>query len=235
MSKVHVYTITYNEEVMLPQFVEFYRERFPGCEITVFDNESTDSTPDIARQNNCEVISWHSGNTIRDDLYLQIKNNCWKDSNSEWVIIVDCDEFVNITSDYLDLVDFNVIKTQGWEMIGDDSLDTKTIDCGTRSPGYDKICVFKPSVVKDIKYEAGAHNAHIEPTGSETIVFNSTDIKLWHYKWLTEEYTINRYQMFNNRLSDINKRNGWAIHYSFPVEQLKDFYKTQKQNRIKVR
>lgn len=235
MSKVHVYTITYNEEIMLPQFIDFYRERFPECKITVFDNESTDSTPDIARQRDCEVISWHSGNTIRDDLYILIKQNCWKESDADWVIVVDCDEFVNLTADYLDLVDFNVIKTQGWEMIGDDGLDTTEINCGTRSPGYDKVCVFKPSVVKDIKYEAGAHKAEIISTGKETVVFNSTDIKLWHYKWLNLDYTINRYQMFSKRVSEVNKANGWAIHYSFPVEHLIEFYETQKANRIKVK
>ena len=234
MSKVHVYTITYNEEVMLPQFIEFYRERFPGCKITVFDNESTDSTTDIAIKNGCEVISWHSGNTIRDDLYLQLKNTCWKNAEEEWVIIVDCDEFIDMTEDYLSLVDFNIVKTQGWEMIGD-SLNTTEICYGTRSPGYDKVCMFKPSVIEEINYEPGAHEAKPVPTGQETLVFNSTQIKLWHYKWLTLDYVLERYELFEKRLSDINKQNGWGIHYTYDVNKLTEFYETQKSNRIKVR
>lgn len=234
MSKVHVYTITYNEEVMLPQFITFYRQRFPGCKITVFDNESTDSTVNIAKQNDCEVISWHSGNTIRDDLYLRIKNTCWQGDDLDWVVVVDCDEFVDLTADYLGLVDFNIIKTQGWEMIGE-SLDINEINCGTRSPGYDKICVFRPDIISEINYEPGCHNAHPVPTGKETIVFNSTDIKLWHYKYLTLDYVLQRYQEFGKRLSDINKRNGWGTHYAQTINQITDFYNLQKLNRIKVR
>jgi len=34
-----IYTITYNEELMLPYFIRHYRLRFPNCKIVVYDNE----------------------------------------------------------------------------------------------------------------------------------------------------------------------------------------------------
>lgn len=234
MSKIHVYTIAYNEEIMLPQFINYYRDRFPNCNITVYDNESTDNTVSIAEENNCEVISWTSNNTIRDDLYLQIKNNCWKDSQSEWVIVVDCDEFIDITSDFLDLLPCNIIKTEGWDMIGD-SLNINDINEGIRSPGYDKAVMFKPREIKEINYEPGCHNEKPESYGDITVHYNSIKIKLHHYKWLKLDYVIQRYQEFNKRLSDINKKYQWGIHYSFSPEHLTDFYNTALKNKIKVK
>jgi glycosyltransferase involved in cell wall biosynthesis len=45
-----VFTITYNEELMLPYFVNHYRSRFTNCKIVVYDNESIDKTVDIAER-----------------------------------------------------------------------------------------------------------------------------------------------------------------------------------------
>jgi hypothetical protein len=232
MSKVHVYTIAYNEEVMLPQFIKYYRERFPNCKITVFDNESTDKTFDIAKENNCQIIVWPSNNTIRDDMYLHIKNNCWRNSEAEWVIVVDCDEFVDISEESLKNPDFNIIKAEGFDMMGN-SLDIEQIDSGVRSPGYDKICVFKKDTIEEINYFPGAHNADI--VAKEELVFNEEPIKLFHFKWLTYDYVIERYKLFANRLSDINKKNGWGIHYTFDENVQKEYYQNGLQNKIKVR
>ena len=41
---ITVYTIAYNEELMIPHFIAHYRKQFPNCKIVVFDNESTDNT-----------------------------------------------------------------------------------------------------------------------------------------------------------------------------------------------
>ena len=235
MSKVHVYTITYNEEIMLPQFINHYRNCFPNCNITVYDNESTDNTVEIANNNNCEVISWTSNNTIRDDLYLQIKNNCWKTSIADWVVVVDCDEFVNITADWLDLIPSNIIRTEGWDMIGDDGFDVTEITKGIRSPGYDKPCIFKRADFKEINYLPGCHHAQPETHHNLTIHFNNVPVKLWHYKWINLPYVIERYKEFNQRLSDVNKQYGWGIQYTFTEDKLRQDYETFRNDRIKVR
>jgi glycosyltransferase involved in cell wall biosynthesis len=47
---VTIYTITYNEELMIEFFINHYRKKFPGCEIVVFDNYSTDKTVEIAKK-----------------------------------------------------------------------------------------------------------------------------------------------------------------------------------------
>ena len=231
-----VYAIAYNEEVVLPYFIKHYRDRFPECRIVIYDNYSTDKTEEIAVQQNCEVIKYDSGNTIRDDLYLQIKNNCWKTADTEWVFVGDIDEFLDITPELLSNAEFNMIKSEGWEMFGEDeSLNIDLIDSGFKSAGYNKNCCFKPKDFVDVNYVAGAHGCH--PTMREgcTLRLSNGEVKLFHYKWLNWEYTMNRYKLFHNRLSDVNKRNGWAVHYSFSEQIQRDYYDSGLKNREKIR
>lgn len=231
--KVHIFTITYNEEVMLPQFISYYRKKFPNCKITVMDNESTDNTVELALKNNCEVLTWSSNNEIRDDMYLFIKNDCWKKSDADWIIVVDCDEFIDINEDILKITPFNIYKAVGYDMMGN-SLNINEIDSGVRSPGYDKICLFRKDTVKEINYEPGCHNANPVVNEGEELLYNK-DTLLFHYKWLTYDYVIERYKMFAERLSDINKKYQWGIHYTFDESVHREYYERAYNTKVKVR
>lgn len=55
-----------------------YKKYLPSCKITIYDNESTDNSKELALLLGCEVITWNSNNIIDDYLYINIKNNCWK-------------------------------------------------------------------------------------------------------------------------------------------------------------
>lgn len=230
---ITVYTITYNEEIVLPFFIKHYRNRFPNCKIVIFDNESTDNTQKIALENGCEIFIYDTNNQIMDDAYLSIKNRCWKDSNADWVIIVDCDEFLDIQKK--DLTEkYNIIKSEGWDMIGD-TLDINKINSGVRSPGYDKICAFKPQDFEDINYEPGAHTAFPISKNNKPIIFNTKVIKLFHYKWIQLDYVIERFKLFNERLSDINRKYSWGIQYTYSIEKITEFYNTAFKDKTQIR
>lgn len=231
--KVHVFTITYNEEIKLPFFIKHYRERFPDCKITIFDNESTDKTIDIAAENNCEVFIYNTNNEIRDDAYLKIKERCWKESNADWIFVVDCDEFVDVTEEQLSQ-DFNIIKTEGWDMIGNDN-NIDNITDGVRSPGYDKVCAWKSDCLDIIQYQPGCHEAMVVAKPGITLVFNSQSIKMWHFKWISLPFVLERHKLFNKRLSQINKENKWGIHYGFSEEQQTKQYNEFYKHKTKVR
>ena len=96
---VTIYNISFNEEVILQKFIDHYKYQFPNCEIVIYDNQSTDKTKEIAIKNGCKVLEYDSNNQIRDDLYLEIKNNCWKKASTDWVLIVDTDEFIYISEE----------------------------------------------------------------------------------------------------------------------------------------
>ncbi len=83
---ISIFTITYNEEVILPYFIKWYRERFPNCKIVVYDNESTDGTKNICLNTpNLQYIPYYTGNKLSDSTYLKIK----KKGNMDYSLMVE--------------------------------------------------------------------------------------------------------------------------------------------------
>ena len=84
---ITVYTIAYNEAVFIQFMIDHYRARFPDCRIVVYDNMSADRTVNIALTNGCEVIPFDTNGQLQDRRYIEIKNSCWKDATTDWVLI----------------------------------------------------------------------------------------------------------------------------------------------------
>lgn len=218
---ITIYTITYNEELVLPFFIKWYRDRFVNCKIVVYDNCSTDNTEKIALENNCEVIKYDSNNQLNDSKYLEIKNNCWKNANTKWVLIADADEFLDITLDDLN-TEKTLFKSKGYNMCNVKNL-SNIIDIkhGIRSEQYDKVLCFNKEQIKEINYSPGCHSCN--PIGN--IKFVSKTPNLLHMKFLNEDYMVNRYKMFKNRMSKENIKNGWGIQYLAEEENIRIDYK----------
>ena len=223
---IEVFTITYNEEKMLPFFLNHY-SKFCN-KITIFDNYSDDDTDEIIKSfDKCKLnfIKCNTGGTLNDSVYLNIKNNCWKQSKSDYVIIVDCDEFIyseNI-NEFFDHHTHDIYQPYGYDMWSlnfpkDDILgEVKT---GGRSINYDKVCVFNPSKIKDINYDLGCHQASpVSNIGHRILPFRSEDLKLLHYKNISFDYRINKHRQYYQRLSEFNISTGAGIHYSYDEDQ----------------
>jgi hypothetical protein len=215
-----VYAITYNEEYMLPHFINHYRNRFPKCHIVICDNYSTDDTVAIAKANDCTVCYYNSNNTMRDDYFLFIKEGIWKypqgiwRSNhicrSQWCAVVDCDEFLDITSSILDNANFNIVRADGYEMWGEDG-DLDKISCGVFSHLESKTCLWNPLEISAINYTPGAHAASPLPYNGYEVRFNENPINLLHYKYISLDYVRKKHEAYTNRLSEINKEQQWSI------------------------
>ena len=206
MQTIDVFALCFNEEVILPSFIKHYKEM--GAQITIYDNGSTDSSRDIIIQNECKFIPYESNGKIRDDIYTNIKNNCWKNSKADWVIVCDTDEFIKVDFDYSK---YTIINTKGYDMIG-----TPGSNIGVPNDWYSKHIMFKPKSIKEINYTIGAHRC--SPTGK---VIGSKEIApLLHYKYISEEYTYQRHLLYQSRLSDINKHYGWGKEYEQAEKEL---------------
>ena len=94
---ITIYTIAYNESILIKFMIEHYRSRFPNCHIIVYDNYSTDNTVEIASALGCEIRYFDTNNQIFDNKYLELKNNFWRDAQTDWVLVCDVDELLNIT------------------------------------------------------------------------------------------------------------------------------------------
>lgn len=232
MGTIEVFAICYNEEIMLPYFLRHYSAM---CEkITIYDNYSTDRSDEICRANpKVEVIKYDSGNQIRDDLYLEIKNNCWKKSKCDWVIVCDIDELLVFTPGYIS--NGTIIKPAWYDMVSDHLPATEgqiydELCYGVPNPNT-KCLMFRPDSVEEINYEPGAH--FIKPVGDVRII-EANLMAVLHYKYLSLQYVIDRYALFASRLSDINKELKWGYHYNFPVEKITEDYVELMSKRIKV-
>jgi len=213
-----VFTITYNEQLMLPYFIQHYRERFPDCEIIIYDNCSTDNTKAIALESGCKVIEYDTNGKLSDFKYLEIKNNCWKGGEG-WVIIADCDEFLDIWEEELREEQGSIISVEAYNMVNHaDNLDIDNIFKGVRSTSYDKAYCFNSTRIKEINYGPGAHSC--SPIGG--VEYSSRYYRAWHYKYVNIDYMINRHAIFAERLSDENKAKGYGGHYLYPSDQIKN-------------
>jgi hypothetical protein len=235
--KIEVYAICYNEEVMLPYFLRHYSQI---CDkIVIYDNYSTDRSEEICRQNpKVEVIKYDSGNQIRDDIYLEIKNNCWKKSAADWVIVCDIDELVTVMkhTSIIPLEEHTVVMPDWYEMIGDKLPTTRgqiyeEINQGICHGQTSKCIMFRPGAIKEINYHPGAHG--IDAVG-DVRVLHTSEMGILHYKHLSLQYVIERHKLFGQRLSEINKINRWGVQYEFSDEQTRAGWQNLWDNRKRV-
>jgi hypothetical protein len=226
--------------------------------INVYDNGSTDDTVVVAKNLGCNVFpleskylnfkltdSWrltskhnlpiegYDWNTLikgelRDDLLQSFKNNIWKNSKADYVIVIDVDEFINIPKD---VGICSILQCEGWDMIGDGVQNPDEITEGVRNGYYDKCCVFSPKDISEINYGIGGHLC--DPIGN--MIFYNEKVKMFHMKYLSEEYALKNFSSIKNSLSSINLKIGWSRHYLVEGEEVSKKYKQLFQEKIKVR
>ena len=232
---ITIFTISYNESVMIKFMIDHYRSRFPGCKIVVNDNCSDDDTVDIAKANGCEVITYNTNNQISDSKYLEIKNNCWKTAKTDWVLVCDMDELLDITESQLreeSQAGATVIKSEGYNMISmTDDLNLNSITYGTRTELHDKTYLFNKSKISHINYQPGCHICN--PVGS--IVPSQKSYKAFHYKFINKQFVKDRYKLFASRLSEENKKNKWGWHYMQTDEQMTLEWNSWASRAIKIK
>lgn len=223
-----IFTLTFNEELFLPHFINHYRERFPNCDIVVYDNMSTDNTVEIAKEFDCEVIPYDTKNKLSDGKYLEIKNNCWRDE-SGWVLVADCDELLDICENDLINETASIISVEAYNMVNlNDNLDIESIVNGVRSTSYDKAYCFNSDKIKEINYSHGCHDCR--PIG--VVKYSKKKYKAFHYKYINLEYMILRHGIFAKRLSDENILRGFGAHYNYSPERItNEFLDVRKQSK----
>jgi glycosyltransferase involved in cell wall biosynthesis len=234
--KIEVFAICYNEEIMLPYFLRHYSQF--AERIVIYDNYSTDRSEEICRQfPGVEVIKYDSGNQIRDDIYLDIKNNCWKGSTADWVIVCDIDELLYDFGMILaDVKSHTIILPEWYEMVSDKLPQGNTqiyyeIGYGVCQGLISKCLIFRPDAIKEINYHPGAHG--IEPIG-DIRVMETSMIGILHYKYLSADYVIARHAMYQSRLSDINKRMKWGVHYNMIADEIRAQWQSLWDRRQRV-
>lgn len=205
---VEAHIIAWNESETIHLTIKHY-QKFCS-KIIIYDNFSDDNTREIAEAIGCEVKLFGVKGVLSDVEYTKIKNNCWKGSTADWVIVCDADEILDfrLPTDQT----CTILKTFGWNVFHEDVpretwLEIKT---GFHDPNYSKYVCFRPSKIKEINYVHGCHVA--KPIGN--VIFSEIIIPLFHYRNVGgPDRLIKRHAMYRPRMSQHNLKWNMGGHY----------------------
>lgn len=223
---VEAHLLCYNEKDIMRLVIEHY-QRF--CDrIIIHDNHSSDGSPLLALSMDCEVRPF--GTQFFDDYEnMTLKNNCWRGSDADWVIVADFDECLWMACNDAGLLrnylfhakEFSVIPTTGWQIMSEEMPEERLteISTGYYFKNYSKSIIFNPKKITAINYGPGAHEC--APEG-EVKGPEQSPLFVLHYKHIGGvQRTINRYKEYMKRMSRNNLKNGWGIHYRQNERQLR--------------
>lgn len=228
--QIEAYLFAWNEIQILPLVIKHYKK---FCDkIIIMDHYSDDGSREYALSQGCEVrhfglIGEHDDDRLRDS-----KNNVWKGSEADWVIVADCDEVLYHEElkrllTWKTFLDNNgnptIWKTQGWDIYSDHMPKEDLLEITTGWPfnNYSKSIIFSPKHIKEINYDHGAHTC--KPEGN--IVWSEETLYVLHYKNIGGiQRLLKRNKAIRKRLSRNNRRKGYGQHYSmWPQEVINNW------------
>jgi len=241
---IEAFILCYNEERMIRHTLNHYTK---FCErITIIDNNSTDDSINLAKKHypNVNVEFFDSGGQYREDLQINIRNNCWKNSRADYVIVCDMDEFLyapNIRQQLTLMKENDVIIpiVYGYNMVSEtfpgsyETDITEQVKVGFRERFLDKSIIFNPSLVKEINYGPGSHFCQPILT-VENRIDQLVDFKLLHYKFLSKEYLYNKHTNYAERMSEINKQRGFGREYLLGAKYIDDTFRIVDKYLYKI-
>lgn len=236
--KVYIFLLCYNEEIMLPHTLKYYKTRFPECEITVFDNYSTDRSYEIAKAAGCRVKRYESKGQQNEKDMMWIRSNMWKEFVGKgWVIMCDMDEWIDITEEQLKEEDkrgTTILTTQGVNMVGEANeeelhdIDLFAIQRGFYDNNMSKRVCFKYPVCA-VEYWWGAHTCF--PQGH--VVNSTTTYLMRHYNYLGEAYLIRKHAHRYAR-NVLSRNMGLNQHYHDDQKVIREEYQGWVKNATEI-
>lgn len=195
--KIHVYSIMFNEEFMLPYFLRHYETI--ADQIFVWEDQSTDNTrailsqhPKVTLLETPEVHGIHEGYWITK-LWPRYKE--LSRGQADYVICVDTDELAYHPGGLVGVLEeqkrfgVQLIHCRGYTMMADAPPTTTSqiydeIKLGVRDRWSSKWCVFSPEI--ELEFQRGRHGY---PRVAPDIVWRKEiGARLLHYRYLGHRY-----------------------------------------------
>jgi glycosyltransferase involved in cell wall biosynthesis len=227
---LNIFIFCYNEKHIISETIRHYRTLFPGCKITILDNMSTDGSPMIARQLGCNVKQFNTGGHFDDYKHRQLRNECWKMIQNQWVIVCDMDEWLCITKDELleeDRKGTTVLTVHGYDIIGESQkedlsdINLHRLYHGVPNGSENKPLCFKPGPIKEMFFEVGGH--YFNPIGS--IVRSEKQYILKHMNILGLPFKLYRNKLRYDRSHKARAQWSLCVVYAQSVEEVtKQYY-----------
>lgn len=224
---INIFLLCYNESALLPHTIKHYKTQFPSCIITIYDNESTDNSVEVAKALGCHVILFNSNNMLDEPMLTKIRNNCWKSITDGVIIVADMDEYIYITEAEL-MTEINmgttILTILGINMIGESQtvdlsdidlqLIRRYVDDDTISPESKNLCFFRNSIT-EMNYGVGAHAW--DPKG--IVKYSAKTYYNKHMAYLGIPFIINKMIKRYERSHSMRKI-GMSIHYTDDIQKI---------------
>lgn len=225
---IHVFLLCYNESALIPHTVHHYRKYLPTCKITIYDNQSTDNSVEIATSLGCTVVSWSSGNILNEFLQISLRNSIWKNVVNGWIIMADMDEFVCVTEPQLleeAKQGTTILKIAGINVFGESTTENLTdIDLQKLTKYVDNpmeskhLCFLREHII-EMNYGPGSHTCN--PVGkikySKNIYVNK------HMEMLGLSFITNKMVRRHARTA-LMRTHKMSTHYTNNVVAIKTKY-----------
>lgn len=225
---ISIFLLCYNESVLLPHTIKFYKKYLPSAKITIYDNMSIDDSAEIAKSLGCDVIFYDTNGKTDDGKLQSIKNECWKTVESGWIIVGDMDEYICVDEATLfheKSKGTSILKVDGKNMIGESEtadltdIDLESIKRYNHNPMECKNICFLREKINSINYSVGAHQC--SPEGD--VVYSESVYTLKHMEYIGLPYLIKKYQQRYARSHDM-RRKGMCTHYTDNVNIITSRY-----------
>lgn len=245
MLNVHIFIMCYNEETLLPHTIEHYRQRmFPtaNVQITLLDNRSTDNTLAIAKQlGGIYIQSFESEGIMNEFILTELRNRCWNGVKQGWVLMIDMDEWINITeADLLreEEVGTTVIETRGYNIVArsiyEDLTDIRPVIhdlCrGIYWVHQNKSLCFRVPDIEAMNFTYGSHSC--SPTGR--VVVSTRKYTLKHMCWLGLPFLWRKTRERYERSKLIIEQYGLNGHYKKTYEEVYKEYISNVEQSILI-
>jgi len=229
MPSVEVHTFTYNDSVHIEHLVKWYSARFHNLKIIVYDNQSTDDTVSKAQSLGCTIVDRGGLEAFGIEKFIELKHKCFKNSESEYTLICDIDELLDVSD--IDLLKHQpaIVQGIGYQMVGDEGTAYENICRGVRDPVYDKCLLFRRDKVLKINYSPGAHSCNPIFVEGQKIGGNLRR-NLYHFRWLSLKFVIERYERNSKRISVADRKQGFAYQYFLSEKELSEEYFLARDN-----
>lgn len=233
---IEVYCLANNEEKLMPYYMRHYT-RF--AKVILLNNNSTDNTVRVAESLGAEIRNLNIPDEINDQLFVDIRNQCWKESKADWIMWADADEFIY----HPDIIYFlsktvaTAILPAFYNMYSEtfpttDGQIYEEVTLGARWGGekniYGKFNIFKLPDIKEINYNPGCHRVNLKGNVKE---LHTTEVKTLHMRNLSPQFVVKRNKRNSIRLSSFNRERNWGTYVDMTEQQtIERFYQEMSQS-----
>lgn len=237
--KINVVALCKNEAKILPFFLDHYSG---FCDsIVLCDGHSTDGSSYIAKKYPKVQFVDCGDEDLHDGHLTELRNEFYKQFQSDWQIVCDVDEFlyaedIRGTLQRYQQEGITIPILNGYQMGSltfpqyGIPLIQQVFRGSPDSQWLNKKLVFNPSQVS-INYFHGCHECH--PTGN--VNYSQTaELKLLHYRYLSYDYLIFKSSRESRRQSSYNVQNQFGVHYAKLRQMTEEEYNQLIQKMVVV-